>query len=402
MQIEFDERLKEIQLCFRNDDLNRASQRILDLTYDYDFAPDLRESAIRFRKAYNEGKELGKNQNNNQNLRQDCEEILKHLADGAESQETKGSLLMEPLAYVKGIGKHFTSRLHNFHFKPISLELVPGNIIGLVGENGNGKTTLLRMICGDLATDEGEIEYIFNNRRSTDWQFIKKKIAFIPQRLERWFGTAEDKISFEAAIKNYGGDLNKEKVEFIIHRMGLTNFRELTWSQLSSGYKLRFEIAMALVWDPEVLILDEPLANLDLQAQEILLQDLRNLADSRRNPVSIILSSQQLHEVETIADQIIFLKNGNAVFNGKLEDFEKLEENRTFELNGNFSYNDLQELLQNWEDLKIERSASAFVLSCSSKHSREDLLRLLIENSYEIDYFRNISGSTKKLFSDKY
>jgi ABC-2 type transport system ATP-binding protein len=184
--------------------------------------------------------------------------------------------------------------------------------------------------------------------------------------------------------------------------MGLTNFRELSWTQLSSGYKLRFEIAMALVWDPAVLILDEPLANLDMQAQELLLQDLRNIADSLRHPISIILSSQQLHEVETVADQIIFLKNGNAIFNGNLNEFRNQETIRTFEINGNFKYYDLQKFLSGWEDLKIEQSASCFTISCSGKHTKEDLFRLLIENKCGIEYFRNISGSTKKLFSDKY
>ena len=209
-------------------------------------------------------------------------------------------------------------------------------------------------------------------------------------------------MSFEAAIKTFKGSVNSEKVEFILHRMGLSNFRELKWSQLSSGYKLRFEIAMNLVWDPQVLILDEPLANLDLQAQELLLQDLRNLANSLRNPLSIILSSQQLHEVETIADQIIFLKNGRAVFNGPLSDFENLDKNQTFELNGKFNYQQLQELLADWKDLKIEQSASSFLINCSPENKKEDLLKRLLDASMEIEYFRNISSSTKKLFSDKY
>ena len=397
----FLKRLEEIKLCLHNEDLNRTGQRLLDLTYDYNFKQSFRDSAIELRKLYNEGKQLGTSKNSNDFLLKDYASLFENISQ-LQVLEEPSTNAKNTIAKISNIGKHFRSALHNFHFSPISLDLIQGNIIGLVGENGNGKTTLLRMICGDLAIDEGDIVYYFDEKTTRDWQLIKKKIAFIPQRLERWYGTAYEKISFDAAIKGFKKELNEEKVNFIIHRMGLTNFRELKWTELSSGYKLRFEIAMALVWEPSILILDEPLANLDIQAQEILLQDLRNLANSIRNPVSIVLSSQQLHEVETVANQIIFLKNGKAVFNGSLQEFNKQDNSRTFEISGNFTYQDLHTLFKKWENLKIEQSASAFTINCSEKHSQAELFQLLINNNMNIHYFRNISGSTKKLFSDKY
>lgn len=397
----YEQRLNEINLCLQNEDLNRAGQRLLDLTYDFKFDQSARDAALALRKAYNEGKQLGKAKNENDSLLREYQSVFAGIAlQRPEAAAPPGK--RKTIALINNISKHYHSLLHNFHFNPISIELTQGSIIGLVGENGNGKTTLLRMICGDLAADSGTIDYYFDGAATQDWLLIKKKVAFIPQRLERWYGNAYEKISFEAAIKGFKEEDNREKVDFIIHRMGLTNFRELSWTQLSSGYKLRFEIAMALVWEPEILILDEPLANLDIQAQELLLQDLRNLANSLRNPVSIILSSQQLHEVETVADQIIFLKNGKAVFNGNLHEFRQINTALTFEISGDFGYEQLQKLLTGWEDLRIEQSASAFTISCSSKHSKEELFRLLLNNSLGIHYFRNISGSTKKLFSDKY
>jgi ABC-2 type transport system ATP-binding protein len=401
MQTEPEQRIEEIRLCLLNEDLNRAGQRLLDLTYDYEFGNGLRNTALLLRKRYNEGKELGRSKNTDTPLSADYSNFLNEIVQQGTLQSASPSP-HPTIGRITNIGKHFRSALHNFHFSPLSLELTKGNIIGLVGENGNGKTTLLRMICGELACDEGDVEYYFDGNATKDWQLIRKKVAFIPQRQERWYGTIYEKLSFNAAIKGFNGELNKEKADFIIHRMGLTNFRELSWNQLSSGYKLRFEIAMSLVWDPEVLILDEPLANLDIQAQELLLQDLRNLADSKRNPLSIILSSQQLHEVETVADQIIFLKNGNAIFNGNLHEFRNQETANTFEINGNFSYQQLQELLEGWKDTKIEQFASSYTINCPAQHSKEELFRLLLDSNHSIEYFRNISGSTKKLFSDKY
>ncbi len=402
MQVLFRQRLEEVDLCLKNEDLNRSTIRILDLAYDFNLPQQIKQECLSLRETYNKGKSLGSAKTNIGGLQDLGYELLEKLKGFNVQFPEISRFTIEPYAEINSIRKKYKSRLHNFEFQAISLKLEAGKIIGLVGENGNGKTTLLRMICGDLAPDEGEIKYHFDGETLKDWLSIKKRIAFIPQRIEKWHGAAENQLSFEAAIKTFKGSVNSEKVEFILHRMGLSNFRELKWSQLSSGYKLRFEIAMNLVWDPQVLILDEPLANLDLQAQELLLQDLRNLANSLRNPLSIILSSQQLHEVETIADQIIFLKNGRAVFNGPLSDFENLDKNQTFELNGKFNYQQLQELLADWKDLKIEQSASSFLINCSPENKKEDLLKRLLDASMEIEYFRNISSSTKKLFSDKY
>tara|TARA_R110002072_G_scaffold8038_1_gene42440 strand:- start:1011 stop:2219 length:1209 start_codon:yes stop_codon:yes gene_type:complete len=402
MESIFHQRLEELDLCLKNEDLNRGTIRMLDLSYDFNFPEELKRECLKLREHYNRGKNLGSTKNNFTGLKEKSLKLQQKLKAYIPLYSGISERQDEAFATVDSIRKKYKSRLHNFEFQTISLKLKPGKIIGLVGENGNGKTTLLRMICGDLAPDEGEIVYHFDGQNFRNWLDIKKRIAFIPQRIEKWYGSAENQLSFEAAIKKFKAPLNSEKVEFIIHRLGLSNFRELQWSQLSSGYKLRFEIAMNLVWDPRVLILDEPLANLDLQAQELLLQDLRNLANSLRNPLSIILSSQQLHEVETIADQIIFLKNGRAVFNGPLSDFEQLDKSQTFELNGKFNYQDLQKLLGDWKDLKIEQSASSFLIHCSNEHKKEELLLRLINAKLEIEYFRNISNSTKKLFSDKY
>jgi ABC-2 type transport system ATP-binding protein len=184
--------------------------------------------------------------------------------------------------------------------------------------------------------------------------------------------------------------------------MGLTSFIEHTWDQLSSGYRLRFEIAKALIWEPSILILDEPLANLDMQAQELMLNDLRNIANSLRNPISIILSSQQLHEVEAVSDQIIFLKNGRAVFNGNLSDFGQNEAVNTFELSGKFDYAALMAAFQDWEGIRIEQTVSAFILTCPDKYTKYELIKRVGLHNLELDYYRDITGSTKKLFNDKY
>ncbi len=390
----FQDRLTEIKLSLANEDLNVAGRRLIDYVYDFDLDDLYKHQSLQLRRRYNEGKELGHGSVDDSELKTEFDRLLMKVT---EVQISNFAELETPetVCNVVGITKSFRSRLHNFTFEPLNFEMKQGEIVGLVGENGNGKTTLLRMLAGDLAFDEGAIAYF--GEEVNDWRKIKERVAFVPQRIERWFGTADDNISFRAAVRGFKGQLNEEKVEFIIHRMGLTNFRELGWSQLSSGYRLRFEIAMALVWNPEILILDEPLANLDIQAQEGLLQDLKNLSQSLKHPVTIILSSQQLHEVEVVADHIIFLKNGRVVNPDQINDGVK-----TFELNGELDYENLNTLFNDWKNVRIEKSASAFVISVSETYTNQQFWKKISDSGISISYFRDISKSTRKFFSDKY
>ena len=394
------ERVNEIALALSNQDLNRVSRRSLDLAYEFDYSEVIKRKALDLRADYNLRKELGKSGNDSVELQNLFQDLLKDL-NSIEKEITLNGDIKEVICEAKQIGKVYTSIRGSFTLAPIDLTLERGKIVGLVGENGNGKTTLLRVLCGEISSSDGGLNFYEGDRKIDTWEEIKENIAFIPQRTDRWWGTVEEQISFGASIKGIKGEDNDDKTNFIIHRLGLTNFRLHTWSQLSSGYKLRVEIAKTLVWEPRVLILDEPLANLDLLAQELLLQDLKDLANSWKQPVSMILTSQQLHEVETIADQIIFLKNGKAIFNGGLDELKNQDELFTIELNGSFTYDELDFLLASFE-VRIEKNASGYTVNIPNSKSIKELQLILINSNYELSYFRNITNSTKKLFSDKY
>ena len=215
-----------------------------------------------------------------------------------------------PLLSADHISKTYTKG--NFSLHPISLQINSGDITGVVGQNGNGKTTLLRCLAGQLSIDDGRLQY--NQLDHPDHYTIKHHVAFIPQRIPRWYGLLKDNLHFSASLSGVTGEQNKMMVEFMLERLDLSAYAHLTWKQISSGYRTRFEIARILLQKPKLLILDEPLANLDINAQQTILTDLRYLAKSVHNPMGIILSSQQLHEVEKVADTVLLIKEGNCLF----------------------------------------------------------------------------------------
>lgn len=396
MQNIFETRIKELELALANDDLNRVSRRVMDLTHDFDCSAEHKSLSISLRETYNIHKELGKSGNQNESIKTEYQNLISAIKNAhpilvvLNNQE-------EIICKANDISKS----LGSFNLQKISLQLQRGKIIGLVGENGNGKTTLLRVLSGEISCDEGSVEFFSGNKLLNTWEEIKTEVAFIPQRIDRWWGNVFDQISFSAAIKGITGEQNLYATNFIIHRLGLSNFKNHSWGQLSSGYKLRVEIAKTLVWNPKVLMLDEPLANLDLMAQELLLQDLKDLTASVKHPVTLILTSQQLHEVETIADTVIFLKNGRSVFNGNTNDLASLENDYTLEIDGKFTYDELSGCLEGWK-VKIEKNSLGYTILLSKNHTIKSFFSKLMDCDLELTYFRNISNSTKKLFNDKY
>src|SRR5687767_1477940 len=292
-------RIAEIQSYLLHNDHSLAVRRILDASLDTANMALLKE-AIQVSQAYRQNKEAG--------LPATFFESARSLLDKINHLSEKFTWQTTSLVTAREISK--TYRAGNFSLQPISVQINTGDVLGIVGENGNGKTTLLRCLAGQLALDAGELD--FAQLHHPDHYDIKHHLAFIPQRIPRWYGLLKDNLHFSAAISGVKGEENNVMVNFMLERLDLTPYAHLTWSQISSGYRTRFEIARILLQKPRLLILDEPLANLDINAQQSILTDLRFMAKSVHNPMGILLSSQQLHEVEKIADTVLLIKIGRA------------------------------------------------------------------------------------------
>lgn len=295
-----------------------------------------------------------------------------------------------PLLSAGNISKHY--RRGNFSLKPISLNLRTGDVLGVVGENGNGKTTLLRCLAGQLAIDSGELDYKLLTQPG--YYEIKNHIAFIPQRIPRWYGLLKDNLHFSASIAGVYGDKNDLMVDFMLERLGLSSYAHLTWSQISSGYRTRFEIARILLQKPKLLILDEPLANLDINAQQTILTDLICMAKGFHNPMGVILSSQQLHEVEKVADTVMFIKQGNCLYSSN-EREEKITSNAV-EFETTAERDVVLQILGN-DNAELQYNGG-FYTAVSSSYSAQEIISKLVQAGIPLTYFRDITYSTKRFF----
>ncbi len=384
---EFEKQFQELTTFLQFEDFTILTKRIIDLTLDT-------EDINYYKKTIEFLDWLDLNENNNEAKKEKYQEILNDLHATLKNKPLANKdVLVSTKDLVKSYG------VGRFALGPIEMELKQGEILGLVGENGNGKTTLLRLLCGELYATQGNLKYHFDYGDNYD---LRTQLVYIPQRTETWYGSMFENLQFTATTYGYKPEENQLIVELIIARLGLRKFRNHDWKSLSSGYKMRFELARMLLRKPKILLIDEPLANLDILAQQTVLEDFKAIAKSPFRPVGIVLSSQQLYEVEKTSDQVIFLKNGaqKNLHNTILSDVEdeKLENYLIIEFESEWTQKELGDLFSKSEMVALQFNGGTYIVTFPEKMSIYDFLKIIAENQVPLLYFRNISNSTRRFF----
>lgn len=292
------------------------------------------------------------------------------------------------------VRKHYA--LGRFQLGPISLSIKKGQVYGLVGENGNGKTTLLRILARDLSYDSGVVKYYFTERPKNDYD-LRTKLIYIPQRTEKWYGSLKDNLKFTLSSYGIPAEENELRTLLMIARLGLWQYQHLDWNALSSGYKMRFELARTLLRQPEILLLDEPLGNLDVLAQQVILEDLKMIANSVNHPIALILSSQQLFEVEKISDKVIFLRNGQYTDNAEATATEEPMP-LIVEIDTTNTREELMAVFKAFALEKLNYNGGVYVAYFRPNTEYSAVLEALGKAKIDLTYIRNISASTRRFF----
>ena len=292
------------------------------------------------------------------------------------------------------VRKHYA--LGRFQLGTISLSIKKGQVYGLVGENGNGKTTLLRILARDLSYDSGVVKYYFTERPKNDYD-LRTKLIYIPQRTEKWYGSLKDNLKFTLSSYGIPAEENELRTLLMIARLGLWQYQHLDWNALSSGYKMRFELARTLLRQPEILLLDEPLGNLDILAQQVILEDLKMIANSVNHPIALILSSQQLFEVEKISDKVIFLRNGQYTDNAEATTTEEAMP-LIVEIDTTNTREELMAVFKAFALEKLNYNGGVYVAYFRPNTEYSAVLEALGKAKIDLTYIRNISASTRRFF----
>ncbi len=189
----------------------------------------------------------------------------------------------------------------NFELGPLSLTIEPGNITALIGNNGAGKSTLFQLIMGLIKYEQGEI---IRGQEGRDGKW-KDEIAYVPQTALTYYGLTLKQVAefFQLAYATW----NEQEYRRLIKLFHLPC--EKRFEQLSIGMQKKAMLLLALCRPSKLLLLDEPLAGVDLEGQEQMKDELVSYME-RREEQTILFATHSADEVKTLADYILLLKEG--------------------------------------------------------------------------------------------
>jgi ABC-2 type transport system ATP-binding protein len=203
---------------------------------------------------------------------------------------------------------------HRIAVDGVSLEVRRGEIVGLLGPNGSGKSTLLAVAAGILDPDEGSAA-VESTHRAADPIAFAHRVGLVPQEcgLYEELSAAENLTFFGKLYGLAGSDLRR-RVSRVLSRVRLTDRASQRIDTFSGGMKQRLNLAVALIHDPLVLLLDEPTAALDPASRDAFFADLTHLKEDGH---AVLLSTHHLDEAELGCDKIAILNQGKLVACGK-------------------------------------------------------------------------------------
>jgi len=193
----------------------------------------------------------------------------------------------------------------------VSFEVYRGEIFGLLGPNGAGKTTLIKILTGQLEPTSGEVIVLGVNHKDFLKSDARFKVSYVPQENIIWEHlTVEENLSVMGAMYKLPKKEIKEKIKYLLEEFDLIEARKRLAEKLSGGMKRKLSIAMALINDPEVLILDEPTAGLDPKTRASMLANLEKLRELGK---TVLLTTHIVEEAERLANRVAIIHRGKII-----------------------------------------------------------------------------------------
>jgi len=230
----------------------------------------------------------------------------------------------DPAIVVHGLTKVFPVPFHPTRrviaVKDLNLRIEPGEVYGLLGPNGSGKSTTLKIILGLVSPTRGRTEIFGKDSRLVE---SREAVGFLPENPYFYkFLTGAETLRFFGRLCGMTGPTLKSRIDDLLDLVGLNNARDRRLGTYSKGMLQRIGLAQALIYDPRLVVLDEPTAGVDPAGS----REIRDLImDLKRRGITVLLSSHLLAQAQEICDRIGILADGMLVREGRLQDLIAIE-----------------------------------------------------------------------------
>ena len=272
---------------------------------------------------------------------------------------SKHQMVNQPAISVKNLNKIYgkNSLSEKVALDNINLDIPKGSIFGLLGPNGAGKSTFINILADLVKKTSGKVN-VLGVDHEKDLKTVKSSMGVVPQELNiDPFFTPYELLEIQAGL--YGVSRKNRKTNKILEMLALSEKSQAYARTLSGGMRRRLLIAKAMVHDPEILILDEPTAGVDVELRSNLWDSIHLLNNKGK---TIILTTHYLHEAEELCDTIAIIDKGKLVACDTKENIKSFIKNKKITINykpkDNFDISELKKM-----DLNIEYNANCIVIN---------------------------------------
>jgi len=215
---------------------------------------------------------------------------------------------------VLNLDKHFED-VHAV--KDVSFEIQQGEIFSLLGPNGAGKTTTIGMISGLLTPDAGEV-WLLGHSVSSEPKKAKAALGVVPQEIALYEDiSGRANLNFWGKMYGLRGNALSKRVDEVLALIGLEDRAKGVVSKYSGGMKRRLNVGVALLHEPQILVMDEPTVGIDPQSRRKILDSVKNLRDQS---ITILYTTHYMEEAQELSDRIAIMDNGEIIARGTHEE----------------------------------------------------------------------------------
>ena len=289
---------------------------------------------------------------------------------------------------VNNVSKHFGDKLA---VDNISFEINEPGVFGLLGTNGAGKSTTIRMMLGILKKDSGEITWNGKpvERKNVNFGYLPEERGIYPKT------KIYDQLLYFSELKGMKKEEASKEIDYWMKRLKVEEYKDLIAEKLSKGNQQKIQFIIAILNNPELIVLDEPFSGLDPLNTEILKDVILELVNKGKY---IVMSSHQMASIEEFCRDVVIINKGKTVLKGNLKKIKETYPANKLEINTKQNItNEIEEL-----GLKVEKNLdNNYEININNEEEAHTLIRNLVNKNILIDKFELKRPSLNEIFIEK-